>query len=293
MKDSRRAKSIEERIATSPLGGGNAPFVEGYYEQFIADPDSVPPELREWFESISDGAREQPRGPVEGALRNAARGPVAAPAGAASPALLQKQLAVLQLIDAFRVRGHLLAELDPLGLVRPDTPPELEPASHGLEPADYDHTFATPLLDGRPTMALRDILTHLDSIYRGRIGAEFAHITSAEERLWLQERFESAVAGTKMSGDEKRTILEQLTAAEGIERYLHTRTLARSVSRWKAADSLIPMLEDLIQRGGRRHARKWSSGWPIGAGSMCWSTCWASRRKSCFPNLKATTTPSR
>jgi len=250
MKDSRRAKSIEERIATSPLGGGNAPFVEGYYEQFITDPNSVPAELREWFESISEGAREQPRGPVESAIRSTAAGPVAAAAGTASPALLQKQLSVLQLIDAFRLRGHLLAELDPLGLVRPDTPPELEPASHGLEPADYDQTFATPLLDGRPTMTLRDILGHLDSIYRGRIGAEFAHITSSEERLWLQDRFESAVAGTSMSREEKMTILEQLTAAEGIERYLHTRYVGQKRFSLEGGCSLIPLLRDLIQRGG-------------------------------------------
>jgi 2-oxoglutarate dehydrogenase E1 component len=252
MSKSPRSKSLEERYATTPLSAGNAPFVEGCYERYLADPGSVPAELRRWFDSLAQGAREQPRGPVEEALRAAAARPVRqAAAGPASPALLQKQLGVIQLIEAFRLRGHLLANLDPLGLVQPSTPPELEPATYGLGPEDSDTVFATPLVAGQPALKLAEITEHLEGIYRGNIGAELAHITAAEERLWLQERFESAVAGPGMSADEKRLILEQLTAAEGIERYLHTRYVGQKRFSLEGGDSLIPLMQDLIQHGGK------------------------------------------
>jgi 2-oxoglutarate dehydrogenase E1 component len=249
-----RSKSLEERYATTPLSAGNAPFVEAFYEQFLADPASVSPELRGWFESLADGAREQPRGPVEDALRARAARPAnairEAAGAAASPVLLQKQLGVIQLIEAFRLRGHLLANLDPLGLVRPSTPPELEPATYGLGPEDLDTVFATPLISGQPALRLGQIIDYLEGIYRGNIGAELAHITAAEERMWLQERFESAVAGPGIAAEEKRRILEQLTAAEGIERYLHTRYVGQKRFSLEGGDSLIPLMQDLIQHGG-------------------------------------------
>ena len=250
MSNSPRSQSLEERYATSPLSGGNAPFVEGYYEDYLVDPGSVPPALREWFDSIADGARDRPRKPLEDAVRAAAGRPAVQAGGEASPDLLQKQLGVLQLIEAFRLRGHLLAQLDPLGIVQPATPPELAPATYGLGPQDYDTTFATPLVNGQPMLKLGEIIGYLEGIYRGTIGAELAHITAADERQWLQERFESAVAGPGMSAEEKLRILRQITAAEGIERYLHTRYVGQKRFSLEGGDSLIPLLQDLIQHGG-------------------------------------------
>jgi 2-oxoglutarate dehydrogenase E1 component len=243
------SKSLKDHYASSPLFGGNAPLVEQLYEQFLIEPESIEEELRSYFEGIADGVRETPRGPVEKALKMSARQARGAVAIAPS-SLLQKEMGVLQLIEAFRLRGHLLADLDPLGLVKPEQPPELDPSFHGLLPSDYETEFAVPHLDDRITMTLGDVLARLQMIYGGTIGAELAHITSAEERHWLQDRFESAVAGRGMTSDERKNILVQLTAAEGIERYLHTRYVGQKRFSLEGGESLIPLLYDLIQRGG-------------------------------------------
>ena len=243
------SKSLKDRYASSPLSGGNAPLVEHLYEQFLADPESVEDELRSYFEKIAAGTRETPRGPVEEELKVSARRP-AGVAVAAPLSLLQKEMGVLQLIEAYRLRGHLVANLDPLGLVKPEQPAELDPASHGLLPADHDTEFAVPHLGDQVTMTLREVLERLQTIYCGTIGAELAHITSAEERHWLQDRFESAVAGRGMTSEERKNILVQLTAAEGIERYLHTRYVGQKRFSLEGGESLIPLLYDLIQHGG-------------------------------------------
>jgi len=244
------SKSLEDRYRSSPFYGGNAPFVEHYYEQYLQDPASVPADLRAWFETISDRqAGETARGPVESAMRAAAsRG---APAAAAIPEdMLEKQTGVNLLVEAYRLRGHLLADLDPLRLVRPGRPSELDPASYGLGEADLDTRFATAGVKGRPVMRLRSILEHLEKIYGGSIGSQLAHITSAEERHWLQERFESAVAERDISAEDRRNTLLHLTAAEGIERYLHTRYVGQKRFSLEGGDSLIPLLYNVIQRGG-------------------------------------------
>jgi len=243
------SKSLEDRYRSSPFYGGNAPFVEHFYEQFLQDPASVPANLRAWFETIRGTTGETPRGPVETAVRAAAMRPVPASAEV-SEDMLQKQTAVNLLIEAYRLRGHLLADLDPLRLVRPERPSELEPASYGLTGPDLDIRFATAGVKGRPVMRLRSILDHLDKVYGGPIGAELAHITSAEERHWLQERFESAVAEQDISVEDRRNALLHLTAAEGIERYLHTRYVGQKRFSLEGCDGLIPLLYNVIQRGG-------------------------------------------
>ena len=243
------SKSLKDRYASSPLSGGNAPLVERLYEQFLENPESVGDEFRSYFEGIADGSRETPRGAVEEELKISARRP-AGVAIAAPMSLLQKEMGVLQLIEAYRLRGHLLASLDPLGLVKPERPPELDPSTHGLVQADFETEFAVPHLGDRITMTLREVMERLQTIYCGTIGAELAHITSAEERHWLQDRFESAVAGRGMTSDERKNILVQLTAAEGIERYLHTRYVGQKRFSLEGGESLIPLLYDLIQHGG-------------------------------------------
>ncbi len=249
------SKTLKERYESSPLFGGNAQLVEPLYEQYLADPASVPEAFRSYFDAIADPSGETPRGPVEEALRLSARRPVSTVA-AAPAELLQKEMGVLQLIEAYRLRGHLLADLDPLDLVKPERPPELDPATYGLLPSDFDTEFAVPHLGDRVTMPLREILERLEEIYCGTIGAELAHITSAEERFWLQERFESAVAGRGMTEEERKNILLQLTAAEGIERYLHTRYVGQKRFSLEGGESLIPLLYDLIQHGGAAGLRE-------------------------------------
>jgi 2-oxoglutarate dehydrogenase E1 component len=244
------SKNLEERYQTSPLFGGNAPFVEAYYEQYLNDPGSVPTQLREYFDGLGGREPDQvARGPLEAALRQQARQPAAAPVEMSTDVLL-KQTAVNQLIEAYRLRGHLLADLDPLGLVHGERPHELELSSYGLGEGDMETRFASAGVKGRTVMRLRSIVDHLERIYGGSIGAELAHITSEDERHWLQERFESAVADRAMPAEDRRDILVQLTAAEGIERYLHTRYVGQKRFSLEGGDSLIPLVYNLIQRGG-------------------------------------------
>jgi len=242
------SKSLEDRYRSSPLFGGNAPFVEQQYEQYLLDPASVSDELRSYFDGLGPRESEEvPRGPVEASLREFALRP---PQSGASEDLLAKQAGVMQLFEAYRMRGHQLADLDPLGLVRPETPKELDPDRYGLSAQDHDTRFAVTGIEGRSTMTLGEIIERLEQIYRGTIGAELVHITSREERAWLQTRFEKAVAERQVSAEEKLRILQELTAAEGIERYLHTRYVGQKRFSLEGGESLIPLLSDLALHAG-------------------------------------------
>jgi len=243
------SKSLKERYESSPLFGGNAPYVEAFYEQYLQDPASVSEELRGYFDSIGDGAHQVPRGPVEKEMAVRAGRPKASSAPVPE-VVLEKQAAVLKLIEAYRMRGHRLARLDPLGIVRPYPTPELDPAFYGLGPGDDDTQFATAGFGGRQMMKFREIREQLGRIYSGTVAAELAHITDTDERLWLQRRFEQLASGERLAADERRNILQHLTAGEGIERYLHTRYVGQKRFSLEGGESMIPLLDDLIQWGG-------------------------------------------
>ena len=246
------SKSLEERYLSSPLFGGNAPFVEQAYEQYLHDPASVGDELRNYFDGLGPrSGQETPRGPVEEALRELALRPLQSSAGSApDETALARQAAVMQLIEAYRMRGHLLADLDPLALVRPAMPPELDLGRFGLQQEDLASRFAVVNVPDRSSMTLAEIVDDLGRIYRGTISAELAHITSSDERRWLQTRFEAAAAERSLGAEDKLQILQELTAAEGIERYLHTRYVGQKRFSLEGGESLIPLLSDLAQHLG-------------------------------------------
>jgi 2-oxoglutarate dehydrogenase E1 component len=247
------SKTLQDRYVTSPLFGGNAPYIEGLYEQYLEDPGSVEPDLRDWFEGIANGGQETARGPIEREFAaRALRPKVARVPGAVPETLLDKQAAVLRLIEAYRLRGHRLARLDPLGLTPPQPLPELDPGFHGLGKGDDETVFATAGFGGAERLSFRDIRSRLEQVYRGTIATELGHITDTEERLWLQRRFEAAAAGGRLESGERRQILERLTGAEGIERYLHTRYVGQKRFSLEGGDSMIPLLGDFIQQAGGR-----------------------------------------
>src|SRR6056297_673856 len=222
------SKSLQDRYATSPLFGGNAPYVEGLYEQYLEDPEAVDPALRQWFDGIANGGGDVPRGPVEQEFAARASQPRAI-GGGLPEGILDKQAAVLRLIEAYRLRGHRLARLDPLGRVGPQPLPELDPAFHGLGPADDETVFATAGFGGADRLKFREIRARLEQVYRGTIAAELGHITDAAER---------------------RHVLERLTGAEGIERYLHTRYVGQKRFSLEGGESMIPLVGDIIQQAG-------------------------------------------
>lgn len=249
--------SLKEQYASTPLFGSNASAVEALYEQYLDKPESVPEAWREFFKSLGDPDTEIAHSSIRNDLLNQARNGrrasrmKSAGSGSAMPSG-EKQAAVSRLIQAYSLRGHQIADIDPLSLMERPMPGVLKLDYLGLTVADMDSEFFTGGLarTGDKRMKLRDIIALLQSIYCGKIGAEFAHISRTRERLWLRNRFEHGVATSKLSDDERLMILEQLTSAEGIERYLHTRYVGQKRFSLEGGDSLIPMLDDMIHQGG-------------------------------------------
>ena len=248
-------QSLAEQFATSMLYGGNADFVEDLYEQFLRDPAAVDPAWRRYFAGLGGaGPADIAHGPLRQRLAERSRVTGALRARDSGPAdeASARQGAVSRLIQVYASRGHLCARLDPLGLQTIDKPSVLELDHFGLSEADLDREFFTGSRTAEfPKRAtLRYILATLTTIYMDTIGAEFAHVSNTEERLWLQDQFQAAQITRRFTADEKKNILWQLTAAEGLERYLHNRYVGQKRFSLEGGDSLIPLLDDLVQRGG-------------------------------------------
>jgi 2-oxoglutarate dehydrogenase E1 component len=254
------SKSVKEQYRSTPLQGANATFVEALYESYLESPDSVPEVWRKYFDALGADGRDVAHGPIVEALgQRLASAPgthtvaarIAAPVDAPAS---QKQAAVSRLIQGYSLRGHQIADLDPLGLWQRHTPAVLKLDFLGLDESDLDREFYTGGLagTGRARMKLRDIIALLRRIYCGKLAADFAHISRARERLWLRERFEDCMAHWRISKDEQLAILQGLTRAEGIERYLNTRYVGQKRFSLEGGETLIPMLDDLIQRAGER-----------------------------------------
>jgi 2-oxoglutarate dehydrogenase E1 component len=251
------APSLRELLASTPLSGGNAPYVEALYEQFLQDPQSVEPRWREYFQKLRDGsATEQVHSTVQAGIAQRATRPRLAISAGGSPSndAAAKQGAVSRLVQIYANRGHLIANLDPLGLTQRPRPRVLELGYFGLTEADLDTVFLTGSRPAEvaPKMKLREIIAQLEHVYCGPIGAEFAHVSDTEERLWLQDQFLVGRVTGRLSTDEQKNLLWQLSAAEGLERYLHTKYVGQKRFSLEGGDSLIPLLDDLIQQGGQQ-----------------------------------------
>ncbi|MFZ4768131.1 MAG: 2-oxoglutarate dehydrogenase E1 subunit family protein, partial [Roseimicrobium sp.] len=244
---------IATQTSSSALFGGNATYVEDLYERYLAG-EEVPDDWQTYFASVRpSGGGERAHGPLVRELgERAASGARRVVVAAASADSGEKQAAVSRLIQIYTNRGHLIAKLDPLGLMQRPKPRVLELDYMGLSSADLDTEFFTgSRIDAFPRRAtLRQIIALLEQVYAGPIGAEFAHVSDTEERLWLQDEFQRSRLQLKLTADERRNILWQLTAAEGLERYLHTKYVGQKRFSLEGGDSLMPMLDDLVQRGG-------------------------------------------
>ena len=216
------SQSLADQLATTALSGGNAGFIEDLYEQFLRDPSSLDPAWVNYFKGLPGSGAEIAHGPIRERLLARAQMPAGAaaatPKGAASDGASAKQGAVSRLIQVYANRGHLVAHLDPLGMQERAKPYVLDPEYFGLSDADLDTEFFTGSRNAAlPERAkLKDILADLKFIYTDTIGAEFAHVSDTDERLWLQDNFQVARLQRRFSADEKKNILWQLTAAEGL-----------------------------------------------------------------------------
>jgi 2-oxoglutarate dehydrogenase E1 component len=249
------SQSLADQLATTALSGGNAGFIEDLYEQFLRDPGSLDPAWVSYFKGLPGSGGEIAHGPIRERLLARAQRPAAAAsqAPAASDGASAKQGAVSRLIQVYANRGHLIANLDPLALQQRAKPYVLDLQYFGLSDADLDTEFFTGsrnhAIPERTT--LKNILRDLKFIYTDTIGAEFAHVSDTEERLWLQDNFQVGRMQHRFSVDQKKNIFWQLTAAEGLERYLHTKYVGQKRFSLEGGDSLMPLLDDLVQHGGK------------------------------------------
>jgi 2-oxoglutarate dehydrogenase E1 component len=251
---------FEQFRRSSYLSGSNASFLEDLYESYLRDADSVPTQWRVYFQGLEAGdasrAKDIPHGPVreEFAARAKLGGfrarAVTGDVGNMAPEAAEKQAAVLRLINAYRVRGHQAANLDPLDLREPQDVPDLDPAFHNLTELDMDRSFNTGSLFTDEQLPLRDIIALVKDVYAGTIGSEYMHITDTVEKRWIQERLERMRGRFNYSPEQKVLLLERLTAAEGLEKYLNSKYVGQKRFSLEGGESLIPMLDHLIQRAG-------------------------------------------
>ena len=244
-----RQDKNEEFLLTSFLYGGNAAYIEDLYEQYLVSPDSVGPQWKSYFDGFKGReAGDVPHSAVIAHIGEASRN--AANAGLGGGASDERERNVGRLITAYRSRGHLGARLDPLSLSPPMNPPDLGLDFHSLSERDLDGEFSTGGVAGQPRMKLRDLLARLKATYTGPIGAEFMHIPEVEQRQWLYQRLEAAGGDYNLSAETRKRVLERLTAAEGLERYLHTKYVGQKRFSLEGGDSLIPLLDSVVRQAG-------------------------------------------
>ena len=261
---------LDRQYESSPIHGSNAPYIEGLYEAFLENPANVSPQWRRYFGGFAGSDRDVSHRPVIRTLTRKPRESLAVAAGIGwetSPTDGQasvKQAAVSRLIQVYSLRGHQIADLDPLGLWDRPIPAVLKLDFLGLEAADLEQEFHTSGLagTGHSRMKLRAILDLLKQVYCGRFAAEFAHISRARERLWLRQRFEEDRAGTGLSLDERRRVYASLNRSEGLERYLNTKYVGQKRFSLEGGETLIPILDDLIRTAGQRGIQEVVIGMP-------------------------------
>ena len=253
------ADSFVERMRkSSHLSGGNAAYLESLYESFLNDPGAIAEQWSDYFDGLPR-QRQAPDVPHSAIIdhfgrlgRNRLRARPEKVSTEITDEHARKQVRVLELIAAYRHRGHRRARLDPLGVWRRADAPELDLAYHGLSPADLDTVFQTGSAHffDVGTASLRDIVDALERTYCSAIGVEYMHISDAAEQLWVCRRVEAARSNAALDAAEKRVVLERLAAAEGLEKYLHAKYPGTKRFSLEGSDSLIPMLHETLQRTG-------------------------------------------
>jgi len=243
---------------SSSLYGSNANFIEDMYERFLEDPDSVEPSWQQHFKTLHHNTDfETPHSPiVERFAKLAIKSPnrLAQIQGFTEESV-KKQSAVARLINHYRVRGHQIANNNPLGKTAPP-PLDMDPSYYGLSEPDMDTLFDTGALYGVDRLPLRDIIANLKAIYCGSIGSEYMHIDDTHIRRWLINRLESPKSNIGLDADKKRWLLKLLTAAEGIESHLQNKFVGQKRFSLEGGESLIPTLDELIQRSGEKGVKE-------------------------------------
>ena len=243
------------------LFGGNAPYVEEMYENYLANPGSVPDTWRDYFDALQhvpavDGsnAKDVPHLPVINAFAERAKqGGTKVVVASNDAEMGRKRTAVQQLIAAYRNVGQRWADLDPLKRTERPAIPELEPSFYDFTDADQETVFnISNTFFGKDTMSLRELLNALRETYCGTLGAEFMYTSDQAQKRWWQQKLESIRSKPQFNADKKRQILDRLTAAEGLERFLHTKYVGQKRFSLEGGESFIAAMDELIQSAGAK-----------------------------------------
>ncbi|MDI9819183.1 MULTISPECIES: 2-oxoglutarate dehydrogenase E1 component [unclassified Legionella] len=244
------SSDLQNQWASSYLSGGSMAYVDGLYEDYLADPDSVPADWRAAFDKLAkktDGTQDISHRDIRDYfLQHAEKKQTAA-----IPSEDSKQYQVAHLINAYRSHGHHAARLDPLGMAERIHVPSLELSYHQLSEADMDRSFFAGKYFNGAQMPLREIYKALRDTYCSSIGIEYMHISDNRETEWLQQKIEPVRGCADFDADKKREILNDLIAADGLERYLGTRFVGQKRFSLEGGDALIPMMKELIRMGGQ------------------------------------------
>ncbi|HSI58516.1 MAG TPA: 2-oxoglutarate dehydrogenase E1 component [Ideonella sp.] len=253
---------MQQYRANSYLFGGNAPYVEEMYEAYLDNPGSVPDNWRSYFDALqnvpaADGSdsRDVAHAPVvESFAQRAKANAFGNKASSSDLAIARKQVHVQSLIAAYRFLGSRWADLDPLKRQERPKIPELEPAFYDLTEPDMDISFSATntYFSTAENMTLRQIVQALRETYCGSIGAEYMHCTEPTEKRWWQERLERTRSKAELTKEKKLHLLERLTAAEGLERYLHSKYVGQKRFSLEGGESFIASMDEVVQRAGEK-----------------------------------------
>ena len=249
---------MDEKLNFSYLFGSNAPYIEELYENFLENPNSVDEKWKQYFTDLSKqpGAADVDiaHAPIRESFANLAKTKsTAAIAGGMDEAMMKKQVGVLRLISAYRIQGVGAAQLDPLKRIPPRNIEALDPKFHGLNDADMAVQFNMGEGDfsGQSKLPLSQIISNLKQTYCGHLALEYIYIPNTEERRWLRNYFEDVLSTPSYSAEQKRRILKEMTAAETLERYLHTKYVGQKRFGVEGGESVIAGLNYLIQNAGK------------------------------------------
>ncbi len=253
--------NFSDNLSVSYLFGGNAPYVEELYEAYLDNPSSVSENWREYFDQLQlqpapggkEGQRDQRHAPIIQSFAERARAnALVARVGEADLAIASKQVHVQSIIAAYRSLGSRWADLDPLKRQERPRIPELEPEFYGLTEADMDKVYSATntYFSTSDHMSLRDIIAALRETYCRSIGAEFMHLSNPVQKRWIQQRLESTFATPSYTPEKKRNILQQLTEAEGLERFLHTKYVGQKRFSLEGGESFIAAMDELVNQAG-------------------------------------------
>ena len=244
---------LRELEQSSTLFGGNAPFIEEQYEIYLSDPGAVSADWRSYFDSLRDGANDVAHAPVVDSFIQLAKSRRLT-GGMVDAAAMHKQVLVLRLISKYRTLGMFNADLDPLKRQEKPYIADLDIKTYGFTDADMDTEFDIGSFKGGPggatRMRLRDLIAALQETYCKTFGVEYMYMSDTPQKRFLQQRIEPLHARPSYTPEFRRHILERLTAAETLERYLGTKYVGQKRFSGEGGDTMIPMLDHLIQKSG-------------------------------------------